>query len=226
MRDRFDDAAAPRFHPLTFLLIAVCVVVALLTKAGEDHDSKVYQALLIEPSFPTPEGRMFLKGLPHVRRGEVWRLVTPMFLHFGPLHLVFNMLMLHWLGGQIEARRGPLRYALLILAFAAPSNLAQYYLGHPEWVSGLGFSFRQSPSFGGMSGALYGLFGYAWMKARFEPQLGLVMPPSTVFMLIAWYALCFLPGMPVANMAHSVGLILGVVIGVAPHLWRSLRGRA
>jgi GlpG protein len=86
--------------------------------------------------------------------------------------------------------------------------------------------FKRSPMFGGMSGVDYGLFGYIWMKARSEPASGFVMPPLTVFMMIAWYVLCFVPGMPIANMAHTVGLVLGALIGIAPHLWRSLRGRA
>jgi GlpG protein len=226
MRDRFNDAAARRFHPLTFLLVAACVAVTFLTKGGEDIASPVFQALVIEPPFHTPEGWAFWPWLPHLRNGQVWRAVTPIFLHFGPLHLVFNMLMLHWLGGQVEARRGPVRFLLLVLVFAALSNLAQFYFGHPQRSSGLLPVFKRDPLFGGMSGVDYGLFGYIWMKARSEPASGFVMPPSTVVMMIAWYVLCFLPGMPIANMAHTVGLVLGLLIGIAPHLWRSLRRRA
>jgi GlpG protein len=134
--------------------------------------------------------------------------------------------MLHWLGGQVEARRGPVRFLLLVLVFAALSNLAQYYWGHLEGFSGLVPVFKRNPLFGGMSGVDYGLFGYIWMRARYEPASGFVMPASTVFMLVAWYVLCFLPGMPIANMAHTVGLALGLLIGAAPHLWRRLRRRA
>jgi GlpG protein len=225
LRDRFDDAASPRFHPVTFLLIAACVVVALLTHLGKDVESPVFQALAIAP-FRAQGNWVFWDGLERIREGQVWRLVTPALIHFGWPHLIFNMLMLHSLGGQVEARRGPVRYLLLVLVFAALSDVAQYFYGDPRWSSGPLPEFKHNPVFGGVSGALYGLFGYAWMKARFEPQLGLVMPASTVWVMIGWYLFCLTGLLPVANMAHSVGLILGVVIGVAPHLWRSLRGRA
>jgi GlpG protein len=225
MRDRFDDAAAPRFHPLTFLLIAACVVVALLTKGGEDRYSPAFQALVIVPYSPVPGNLILPDRTNPFEGGQFWRLVTPIFLHFGLIHLVFNLLMLHSLGGLVEARRGPRRFLLLVLVLAVLSNLAQYY--HPVVVAGGTPRFKSDPQFGGMSGVLYGLFGYAWMKARYEPQLGLTMAPSTVFIMIAWFILC-LTGLvgAIANWAHAAGLAVGLLIGIAPHLWRSLRGRA
>jgi GlpG protein len=69
-----------------------------------------------------------------------------MFLHFSPLHLLFNMMWLKDLGGVIEVRRGRWRYLGLVLLIAGISNLAQGI------VSG--------PFFGGMSGVVFGLFGY------------------------------------------------------------------
>lgn len=227
MRDRFNDAASPRARPVTFLLIAACVAVTLFTKMGENFASPVFQALVIEPPFQTPEGWMAWKWLAHVRGGQVWRVVTPIFLHFGLAHLVFNMLWLHWLGGQVEARRGPARLLLFVVVCAAFSNLAQYYFGHPEWPAGLVPVFTRNPLFGGMSGVNYGLFGYIWMRARFEPASGFVMPSLSVFLMVGWFFLCFTGYVgPVANVAHAVGFAVGLLIGIAPHLWRSLRRRA
>jgi GlpG protein len=76
-----------------------------------------------------------------------------------------------------------------------------------------------------MSGVLYGLFGYAWMKSRFEPQLGVTLTPGTVVFLLGWFVLCLTPAIPnIANAAHAAGLVLGILVGAAPAAWRSLRG--
>jgi GlpG protein len=92
------------------------------------------------------------------------------------------------------------------------SNLAQYA------YSGTGF--------GGMSGVDFGLFGYAWMKSEFDPEAGILMPQSSVAMMLFWLILCMtgLAG-PIANAAHFVGLIVGILLGYGPVLRRRLLGR-
>ena len=52
-----------------------------------------------------------------VTDGQVWRLLTPIFLHFGIVHLAFNLLVLSWLGNMVESRRG----ALKLVLFGLPS---------------------------------------------------------------------------------------------------------
>ena len=63
-----------------------------------------------------------------------------------------------------------------MLVIALISNLAQYYLD--VGVRGGGLVVQSNPLFGGMSGVLYGLFGYLWMKARYEPALGVELNPA------------------------------------------------
>ncbi len=124
------------------------------------------------------------------------------------------------LGGAVESARGSLRFILLVLLLAAASNTAEYFLNW-SFAEQPWFSFRQNPSFGGMSGVLYGLFGYAWMKSRFEPEAGLHMPPDTVVIMLGWFVLCLFGFVgAIANVAHGVGLLVGVLIGYAPRLWR------
>src|SRR5262249_30799680 len=83
-----------------------------------------------------------------------------------------------------------------------------------------------SPLFGGMSGVVYGLFGYVWMKSRYEPGLGLAMSPNTVFIMVGWFFLCLFGAVgAVANVAHGVGLLAGMAIGCAPQLWKRRRRR-
>jgi GlpG protein len=140
-------------------------------------------------------------------------LVTPIFLHLNPLHLMFNMLMLVQLGGSVEVARGKWRYLLIVLVTAVVSNVAEYFVSFSFHDSPM-LDFQRSPSFGGMSGVLYGLFGYAWMKSRLAPEAGLHMPRETVMLLMGWLVLCMTGGIgSVANVAHLAGLVAGVVIG-------------
>ncbi len=57
-----------------------------------------------------------------ILKGQVWRLVTPIFLHLGGAHLLFNMLWFYSLGGVIEVRRGSLKTLAMILFIAVISN--------------------------------------------------------------------------------------------------------
>lgn len=151
--------------------------------------------------------------LDHLRRGQVWRILTPILVHLSILHLLFNMFWLRDLGGMVEVRRGT-RYLLpLVLACAVISNIAQYYVA--------------GPAFGGMSGVVYGLFGYVWVKGRFQPYLGLGIGQQTAMILMIWLALGFtgLLG-PIANTAHVVGLLVGAAIAYAPIALSRIRKRA
>lgn len=142
--------------------------------------------------------------------GQVWRLFTPMFLHFGPLHLLFNMMWLRDLGGAVEVRYGRWKYLGLVLLIAGISNAAQGI------VSG--------PSFGGMSGVVFGLFGYVWMQSRYVPNSGLFMPRNIVMLMLIWMAVCYsgILQIPIANTAHTAGLLTGMITGYWPKLWRDL----
>jgi GlpG protein len=200
---------SPKGCPLTLSLIAACLLVAIPTRVGR-QDGGVLNHLFITKMLLINGKHDVDATLPEIRRGEVWRLITPIFIHFKELHLLFNLWCLFNLGGVIEIRRGSWRLALLVVASAVISNLVQF-----------AFTFR--PWFGGMSGVLYALFGYAWMKSRFEPSVGMYVPPDTVIMMIGWLFLC-MTGLVgnIANHAHVAGLIVGVVTGYAPTLWRKL----
>ena len=148
-------------------------------------------------------------GVGRIVRGEYWRLVTPIFLHFGIFHIVFNLMWMRMMGCEIEARRGSPRYLGLVLLIAVVSNVGQY-------------AVNGSPVFGGMSGVVYGVFGYLWMKERYEPSSGMSLPPSTALWMIGWFVFCWtgLAG-PIANWAHTFGLATGMLVGLLPTRTRS-----
>ncbi len=134
--------------------------------------------------------------LVEINAGQVWRLVTPIFLHFGILHLLFNMMWLRDLGGFMQNRFGALYLGCLIVAIAIASNLAQFWWG--------------GHNFGGMSGVNYGLFGFLWMRGKFDRFAGWQLNPAVVQTMMVWFFLCFTPLLPgIANGAHLVGLLVG-----------------
>lgn len=216
-RSRLIDSRTIFYKPpvplgvLSITLIAISVGATLLTNLGQNDR-------LIRPFSITQyreEGDYIVwdTGLPEVRHAQVWRLFTPMFLHFGVLHLLFNMLWLRDLGSMVEARKGSWMLLLLVLVIAAVSNIGQYL------VSG--------PMFGGMSGVVYGLLGYIWMQGRFNPTSNLSLQRQTVTLMIVWFFVC-LSGLvgPIANSAHAIGAGLGIAWGyVAARLSTMMRRR-
>jgi GlpG protein len=200
---------------VTLALILICVGVFAL---GGFSPAKVHvklHALFISEQFYSSflkhtQFKEYATFLPEVRQGEVWRLITPIFVHFGILHIVFNMLMLKDLGTMIEVRRGGGALIGMVIGFGIASNLLQY------WYNG--------PSFGGMSGVLYGLFGYIWMRGRWDPGSGLFLPQQVVMSMMIWFVLCAVNIIPnVANAAHAGGLMAGIIWGLVPRIWT--RGR-
>ncbi len=183
------------FGPLTFGLIAISVTVFILSGLGKNFQPILW-LFITNFAAGNPSGL----GLPEILHGQVWRLVTPIFIHFNLLHILFNMLWLHDLGSMIEGRQSSGQLALLVLVMAVGSNLVQFWFG--------------GPMFGGMSGVVYGLLGYIWMRGKFDPGSGLYLHPTTLTMMIIWFFACFTPIVPhVANAAHAAGLVMGIAWG-------------
>ncbi len=193
----------------TFLLLIASVLVAVLTGLGGETER--IQPWVITQFEVVGNLIQWQPGLPEVSQGEVWRLITPIFLHFGVMHLVFNMLNLMTLGGMIERAMGFRFVLLFVLVTAVLSNLAEYGINLPPFS-------RPAPNFGGMSGVVFALFGFAWMKSKFDFASGIFVHPNTVAMIMVWYFICFTGILPIANMAHTVGLLIGLLWG-----WLSAR---
>jgi len=239
---RWDYRPARRC-PLTLSLIVLSAAVGVLSQFGSQDRTLKALYLTTEGRPPAPKAgekpmeiegdadedlnvilakhlRRFQpsEGLAKVRGGEVWRLVTPIFIHFGVMHFAFNMFMLYDLGGLVELRKGTLRLLMLVLASAIISNLAQYeYL--KETYHG---AFIRS---GGMSGVVYAIFGFVWMTSRHEPAGGMGLRQNTVLIMMVWLVLGFSGALDpvfghVGNVAHLAGLLVGVALGIAPH-WRA-----
>lgn len=146
----------------------------------------------------------------NVLRGEIWRLFTPALLHFGVLHILFNVYVTYMLGGLIERRMGTWPYLGLVLFAAAFSNALQAQLGGTS-------------TFGGLSGVGYALFGYAWMKSVVDPMSGYRLTSDFVFIMLAVLGLGIISEVSgqtqgffsgVANWAHLGGFVAGLIVAL------------
>jgi GlpG protein len=212
----FQPMAVFAFGPLTIVLIAISIIVfAVCHLLPALHLEEKLQISSLDYVSGLTVWRAFLERLhgwreimPNVLGGEVWRLITPIFLHFSFLHIFFNMLCLRDMGSMIESRQGSLMLLVLVLVFGLTSDMGQFLVA--------------GPGFGGMSGVIYGLMGYIWIRGKLDPGSGLYLHPSTVILMLIWFFACFVFMMGVANTAHAVGLVVGMAWGALSSL-RHLR---
>ena len=144
-------------------------------------------------------------------RGEFWRLFTPSFLHFGLVHLAFNLVMLWWLGQRLELLLGRWSFISLVAFLALASNLSQYL-----WT--------EMSNFGGISGVIYGFIGFVVIMQRLRPHPLIAVPSGLLWVMIIWLFICmtgvvdlFIQG-GIANANHAGGLAAGLIFGLAAYL--------
>jgi len=214
-------------HPATTVLIGISVLVAVVCtdwtnlQAGmlglpalcTNDDSPVLQRLFIIDFEWRGQMIFFSSSLwapfTSVLAGEFWRPITPIFIHYSVLHLLFNMMWMKQLATAVEFAKGTRRFLVLVVLIAVTSNLAQFY-----W---------SSPLFGGMSGVVFGMIGYAWMQGKTQPQNGLGLPQQTIVYSILWLLLCMGGAFgAIANAAHLVGFGVGIFLGAREFLWKSM----
>ncbi|HEX5841235.1 MAG TPA: rhomboid family intramembrane serine protease [Pseudomonas sp.] len=191
--------------PLTAALLALTLVVFAITGAGENFTTIHWLSFV---DFRIQGDYIYFGYLSEtLDSGQWWRVLTPMLLHFGWLHLAMNSLWYWELGRRIEARQGALMLLGLTLLFSLAANFAQYLWGGPSL-------------FGGLSGVLYGLLGHCWLYQRLAPNAAYRLPPGVLVMMLAWLLICMtgifelLQFGAIANAAHVGGLLAGCLSGL------------
>lgn len=192
----------PNLIPFTIIFIAS--VFFLLTFLGLD----VYQYLFFlsphqdQTYFYSIQDTYFI-------RSEYWRIFTPALIHFSLTHLLFNCLWVYVLGREIQRIKGSFTLILIIFFSGITANFSEFLL-------------YESVRFGGLSGVVYGLFGYCFAKEMILKENKFGFPPSLytfifIWLLIGYTNLLYYFGFGmVANGAHLGGLLSGAVIGIIP----------
>jgi membrane associated rhomboid family serine protease len=142
--------------------------------------------------------KMALDG-PDVANGDYWRLITSAFLHYGVLHIAFNMYALYLLGGVLERLIGSARFAALYFVSALAGSFGAL-LVTPNALTA------------GASGAIFGIMGALFVLERqrgmnvFGGQIGALI----VINLVISFSI---PGISVGG--HIGGLIGGTLSAFA-----------
>jgi GlpG protein len=190
------------FAPITLVCLFFSFVGFALVSLGTSPISEyTYLFLYYDqvPAFTDTSDQWY-----NLRQGEYWRALTPIFLHFGAIHIIFNALWLWFLGSRIEAVYGSLVLGVLVVFTGVVSNTAQAMVSFPI-------------AFGGMSGVVYALFSYVWLVGLVTKEPAFRLPPAlfpimVIFMLISWLGVFdMIAGGEVADTAHTVGFVSGLV---------------
>ncbi|VVN76324.1 rhomboid family intramembrane serine protease [Pseudomonas fluorescens] len=194
-----------RHSPATALILLLSLIVGGVTMLGDNLD--IMRWLTFLEFRIIGEYIQFTPLADSLAAGQWWRLVTPMLIHFGFLHLAMNGMWYWELGRRIEIRQGSINLLGLTLLFSLVSNYAQYYFSGPTL-------------FGGLSGVLYGLLGHCWIYQLLSPNPAYRLPRGVLVMMLVWLLLC-MSGLismigfgEIANAAHVGGLLVGCFTGL------------
>lgn len=184
-------------YPVTAAVAALAIGVTLLT----------YRAGSVDPV------RMSVRAF----EGQPWRLVTSALPHADVLHLAFNLYWLWVFGTLVEEVFGPVRTLVIFVVLQVGAIAAEYAI----LDGGIG-----------LSGIGFGLVSMVWMlgRPRGEARFRGAADNRVLGMFGAWFVFCvvttILDVYPVANIAHGMGFILGLLAGVALASGRPPRQRA
>jgi membrane associated rhomboid family serine protease len=176
-----------RFYPVVSTIIAIHFLLYLFTAL---------------PIFPTFWFKSTFSGVNlYIMEGEYWRLVTPIFMHGGFTHALFNSFSLVLFGPALERLLGKGKFILVYLVSGILANVATLLLEPLTYVHV------------GSSGAIFGLFGYYISIILFRKHM-LSQQNSQIILTICALSLIMTFLQPNINIvAHIFGLVGGFLLG-------------
>jgi membrane associated rhomboid family serine protease len=190
-----DGAPAPEgwFGRASWVLLVIALGAGAIFVGEELAGGSEQRAVLLRFGATRPA---------HVRAGEWWRLVTALFVHVGPRHLLANLAALVVLGPALTAALGAGRFAFVYVVAGAAGNAASYLVAPSGMVSA------------GASGAILGVLGaLGGQRIRFAASAR-YRGWQVVAALLAYLAIAVGAGPEVDTAAHLGGLVAGFALGL------------
>jgi GlpG protein len=199
---------------VTFITIAICCIAGFITNFGSPRPIVTPEGRLAVSSqmiafdkmtfLSRTDARASDDAFASIRKGEVWRVITPAILHGSIGHLAMNMFGIFILGGAIERIQGRFIITLLLVVTAIAGTVIQAIW--PEANNG-------GPGGIGASGAAYGLFGYLLVRPFHDDSYPISLPPTAAIMGLMFLLLGLAMVIPnIANGAHVGGLVAGMIL--------------
>ena len=170
--------------PFTWSMLIACIAVFVLQTVIGDRPVMLLLAWPYDPSL----------------KFEVWRYFSHALMHFSLMHILFNLLWWWYLGGAVEKRIGSGKLVVITVISALLSGFVQHQFSGP-W-------------FGGLSGVVYALMGYVWLRGERDPQSGVYLQRGLILFSLVWLIAGWFDvfGMSIANGAHVAGLVTGLAM--------------
>lgn len=176
-----------RYYPVVSAIISINLLIYLATSLPFVSGDTVFERLA---------------GVNlYIMEGEVWRLATPIFVHSGFPHLLFNSFSLILFGPALERMLGKAKFSGVYLLTGISANLATLFLEPLTYIHV------------GSSGAIFGLFGFYLAMILFRKGM-LSKENSQTIITIAAIGVIMTFLQPNINItAHIFGLIAGLLVG-------------
>jgi rhomboid protease GluP len=178
----------------TFIALNAAMFLLELARGGSTNEATLYSLGALQP-------------FAVLARGEYWRLLSALFLHFGPLHLLVNLYALYVLGPPLESSIGPTRFAVSYIIAGLGSSAGVVALWRLGWT--------RADLLVGASGAVMGIVG-AWggllLRYRHLPMARRRLVNIGVIVLMQTAFDFYTPQVSMA--AHLCGLTSGLLIGL------------
>ncbi|MEN0108877.1 MAG: rhomboid family intramembrane serine protease, partial [Pseudomonas sp.] len=205
LTEAYRHADVSVIAPFEYSSLLLSLIVAGITLLGDNYETIRWFSWM---DFQVEgEYARFVPWPDTMAAGQYWRLLSPIFLHFGILHLAMNGMWYWELGRRIEYYQGKWILLGLTVLVGLVSNAVQFWWAGPS-------------IFGGLSGVLYGLLGHCWIYQLLAPNRAYQLPKGVVVMMLIWLVIC-MSGVTevvnlgaIANGAHVGGLVVGCLTGL------------